>query len=181
MVLYNYHSNTILVTAIKGRKGPEILEGYKKLYNKLEAAGIKSVMQQLDNEALDSFVASITEKEMKYQLAAPYNHSPNSAERAIQSFKDHLISNLHGTNQGFAMYQWDCIIECRMTLNMLQRSCINPKLSDYMQMFGVFNYNAIPLLSIGTKAFIYKRPKQRGIFTDHGKTSFVIGPVMEHY
>ena len=105
MVLYNYDSNAILATAIKGRKGPQLLQGYEKLYNKLEKAGIKPVLQRLDNEASDDLVASITEKQMKYQLAAPYSHQLNPAERAIQSFKNHLISNLHGTNQEFPMYQ----------------------------------------------------------------------------
>ena len=101
------------------------------------------MLQRLDNEASDDLVASITEKQMKYQLAAPYSHRLNPAERAIQSFKNHLISNLHGTNQEFPMYQWDQIIEqCKMTLNMLRRSRINPKLSAYMQMFGAFDYNA---------------------------------------
>ena len=120
MVLYNYDSNAIPATAIKGRKGPQLLEGYEKLYSKLEAAGIKPVMQQLYNEVSDALVASITEKEMKYQLAAPYDHCLNPAEKAIQSFKNHLISNLHGTNQEFPMYQWDQIIEqCKMTSNML--------------------------------------------------------------
>ena len=74
MVLNNYDSNAILVTAIKGRKGPQLLEGYEKLYSKIEKAGIKPVMKRLDNEASDSLVASITEKQMKYQLAAPYSH-----------------------------------------------------------------------------------------------------------
>ena len=58
---------------------------------------------------------------------------------------------------------------------------INPKLSAYMQIFGVFDYNATPLAPIGTKAFIHERPEQRGTFADHGKIAFVIGPAMEHY
>ena len=71
--------------------------------------------------------------------------------------------------------------QCKMTLNMLQRSRINPKLSAYMQMFGVFDYNATLLAPIGTKVFINECPKQRGTFANHGKIAFIIGPAMEHY
>ena len=100
---------------------------------------------------------------MKYHLIAPYDHRLNTEERAINFFKNYLISNLHETDQGFPMYQWDRIIEqCKKTLNMLQCSRINPKLSAYMQMFGVFDYNTTPLVPIGTKIFIHEEPKQRG-------------------
>ena len=65
MVLYNYDSNTILATGAKGRKGPKLLELYKMLYKQLEAAGIKPVLQQLDNEASESLTAMIMEKRNK--------------------------------------------------------------------------------------------------------------------
>ena len=68
-----------------------------------------------------------------------------------------------------------------MTLNMLQYLRINPKLSAYAQLFGIFDYNKMPLAPIGTKAFIHKRSNQRQTFADHGKIAFVIGPAMQHY
>ena len=130
----------------------------------------------------EGLINAIKKHDIKYQLAAPYSHRLNPAERAIQSFKNHLISNLHGCDKQFPAYQWCRIIEqCEMTLNMLRRSRINPKLSAYMQLFGVFDYNATPLAPIGTKAFIHERPNQRSTFADHGKIAFVIGPAMEHY
>ena len=182
MVLYNYDSNAILATGTKGRKGTELIESYEILYKRLVSAGIKPVLQRLDNEASDGLISAIKKNDLKYQLAAPYLHRLNPAERAIQSFKNHLISNLHGCDKQFPAYQWCRIIEqCEMTLNMLRRSRINPKLSAYTQLFGVFDYNATPLAPIGTKAFIHERPNQRSTFADHGKIAFVIGPAMEHY
>ena len=92
---------------------------------------------------------------MKYQLASPYDHRLNPAECAIQSFKNHLISNLHGCDKEFPAYQWCQIIEqCEMTLNMLRRLRINPKLSAYAQLFKIFDYNETPLAPIGTEVFI---------------------------
>ena len=110
----------------------------------------------MDNEASDSLIATITEKGMKYQLIAPYDHLLNPTERAIQSFKNHPISILHGCDKEFPLYQWCHIIEqCKMTLTMLQHLRINPKLSACMQLFGVFDYNTTLLAPLGTKALIH--------------------------
>ena len=64
---------------------------------------------------------------------------------------------------------------------MLRRSRINPKLSAYHQIFGLFDYNKTPLAPLGTKTFVHERPKQRLTHGDHGKIGFVISPAMQHY
>ena len=118
---------------------------------------------------------------MKYQLASPHDHRNNPAERAIQSFKNHFISNLHGCDTEFPAYQWCRLIkQCEMTLNMLRRCQINPKLSAYIQTFGIFDYNQTPLAPLGTKAFVHERPQQRRSHADHGKIGYVIGPSEIH-
>ena len=68
-----------------------------------------------------------------------------------------------------------------MTLNMLQRSRINPKMSAYTQLFGSFDYNRTPLAPSGTKAFVHERTGQRSSHADHGKIGYVIGPSPQHY
>ena len=64
---------------------------------------------------------------------------------------------------------------------MLRRSRINPKLSAYTQLFGVFDYNETPLAPLGTKAFVHERSNQRASQMDHGKIGYVIGPSEHHY
>jgi hypothetical protein len=70
-----------------------------------------------------------------------------------------------------------------MTLNMLRRSRINPKLSAYTQIFGVFDYNRTPLAPIGTRTVVHQRTTQQGrtTFADHGVIGWSIGPAMNHY
>jgi hypothetical protein len=68
-----------------------------------------------------------------------------------------------------------------MTLNMLRTSRINPKLSAYTQLFGVFDYNKMPLAPLGTKAVIHERPTQRRTFGNHGQEGYYVGPAMAHY
>jgi hypothetical protein len=67
--------------------------------------------------------------------------------------------------------------------NMLRRSRINPKLSAFTQIFGVFDYNRTPLAPIGTKTVVHQRTTQQGrtTFADHGVIGWSIGPAMNHY
>ena len=108
----------------------------------------------------------------------------NPAERAIQTFKNHLISILHGTDKHFPAWLWCQILpQVIITLNMLQPSRINPKLSAYEQIFRVFDYNRTPLAQIGTKTVVHLRTTQKGrsTFGDHGVIGWTISPAMDHY
>ena len=68
-----------------------------------------------------------------------------------------------------------------MTLNMLRRSRINPKMSAYTQLFGSFDYNQTPLAPLGTKTFVHERTGQCRSHADHVKVGYVIGNSSKHY
>ena len=55
-------------------------------------------------------IAEIEERTMDYQIAAPGDHRLNFAERAIQTFKNHFVSVLHGCDPEFPANQWDRLI-----------------------------------------------------------------------
>ena len=138
MVLYNYDSNAILAEGCTSRSATDLETSYDKLYNRLTKAGIVPVMQRIDNEVSKILVESIEAKGLRYQLASPHNHRLNPAERAVQTWKNHFISNLHGCDRQFPAYKWcEIMHQCEMTLNMLRRSRINPKMSAYTQLFGI--------------------------------------------
>ena len=182
MVFYNYDSNVILAQPCQSRTGPELAETYNKVYKRFRKAGVIQVIQQLDNKVSDRLIEAIEEKNLNYQLASPHVHCLNSTERAIQAFKNHFISNLHGCDRDFSAYTWSEIIpQCEMTLNIIGRSRINPKLSAYTQMFGMFNYNKTPLTLLGTKSLTHKRLKQQRKFAGHRKIRYIIGPAMHKY
>lgn len=123
MVLYNYDSNAILAEGCKSRAATDLEATYDKLYNRLTKAGIVPVMQRIDNEVSKVLIESIEAKGLKYQLASPHDHRLNPAERAVQTWKNHFISNLHGYDRHFPAYKWcEIMHQCEMTLNMLRRS-----------------------------------------------------------
>jgi hypothetical protein len=106
----------------------------------------------------------------KYQLAHAYDHRNNLAKRAIQTFKAHFISVLNGTDESFPPHFWCRLIpQTVLTLNMLRRSRINPKLSA-------------PLAPMGTKVIVYERKKQRlSTWSDHSQHGWYTGSAPHHY
>lgn len=100
-VLYSYGPNSILVRATKNRTDAEFLRVHDDAIEYLQARGLKPKIQRLDNEASKTYTANITKHNMKFQLSPAQIHRRNILERAIQTFKNHFISILAGTNSKY--------------------------------------------------------------------------------
>jgi hypothetical protein len=94
MVLYDYDSNAILAQPIKNRTAPGLLKAFQFMEQELVAKGLKPKLMNLDNEASKLLKDYLYQQDITFQLVPPYSHRRNSAERAIRSFKDHLIAGL---------------------------------------------------------------------------------------
>jgi hypothetical protein len=182
LVMYDFDSNSINAVGIKNRKKASLINGYNEMYEDLRIAGINPVLHRLDNETSHDLIAEIERKGLDYQIASPGDHRLNHAERAIQTFKNHFIAILYGTDSNFPAKQWDRLIkQAVMTLNMCRQSRINPKLSAYQQVWGNFDFNKTPLAPPGCKVVVHERPMERGAWACHGVVGYYIGPAMKHY
>jgi hypothetical protein len=182
-VLYDFDSNSILAVPIKNRRKHSLIQGYQQCLGELTRAGIKPILHRLDNEISNDMIAEIEQRSMDYyQIAAPGDHRLNFAERAIQNFKNHFVSVLHGCDPQFPVNQWDRLLpQTVMTLNMVRPSRLNPKLSAYNKLWGMFNFDKTPLAPPGCKVIVHERPQERGTWADHGIAGFYIGPAMHHF
>jgi hypothetical protein len=146
MILYDYDSNTILAQPIKDRKAPELLKAFQVMEQELVARGLKPKLMKLDNEASKLLKMYLHQQDITFQLVPPYSHRRNSAERAIISFKDHLIAGLCSTDKYFPIHLWDRLLpQAVITLNMLRTSRINPKISAATHLFGQYDFNRAPM------------------------------------
>jgi hypothetical protein len=106
------------------------------------ARGLKPKLMKLDNEASKLLKTYHHQQDITFQLVTRYSHRRNAAERAIRSFKDHLIAGLCSTDKYFPMHLWDRLLtQAVITLNMLRKSIINPKLSAATYIFGQYDFN----------------------------------------
>jgi hypothetical protein len=181
MILYDYDSNAILSQPIKDRTAPELLKAFKVMEQELVARGLRPKLMKLDNEASKLLKAYLHQQDITFQLVPPYSHRRNSAERAIISFKYHLIAGLCSTEKSFPRHLWDRLLpQTVMTLNMLRTSRINPKLSAATHIFGQYGFNRAPMAPQGTRIIAHETPIRRRTWAPHGQYGCCIGPALEH-
>ncbi len=71
-----------------------IFQAYKKIFKQLAQKGFKPKLNVMDNQAMKHIKKFLMMEECKLQLVEPHNYHVNTAEQAIQTFKDAFISAL---------------------------------------------------------------------------------------
>ena len=131
-VLHDYDTNFIHVVPLKSREATELLRWFKACYKELLDNGFCAKDIRCDNEISNIFTKHMELAQLRYQLALPGKHRTNPAKRTIQTYKNHFIAILSGTDDDFPDNCWDLLVtHTNITLNLLQPSYIQPKLSAY--------------------------------------------------
>ena len=136
----------------------------------------------LDNEAPELLKQAIRESGCKVELTPADMHRRNAAEKAIQTFKSHLISVLAGVSDTFSIHQWDELLpQTVLTLNLLRQSNVAPNISAYSYHRGPFDYNRMPLAPMGCAVQFHIKPGQRKSFGEHSADGWYLRTSPEHY
>ena len=104
LVAYHYYSNTIYEEPLKTRSGIDLKTAYQKLYSLFTNRGLTPGLHIQDNECPTVLKTFVREENEKFQLVPPHIHCRNSAERSIQTFKEHLIVGLASTHKDFPLH-----------------------------------------------------------------------------
>jgi hypothetical protein len=64
-------------------------------------------MYILDNEASHDLKKTLKKYHLEYQLVPPHLHRRNAAERAICTYKKHLLACLATCDPNFPASEWD--------------------------------------------------------------------------
>ena len=130
MVLYNHSSNTTLAEPLTSRSKRKLIRANRVLQSYLSARSLTPQYQMLDNECPGGLKQFLRNSSVDFQLVHPHLHRTNAAERAIQTYKDHLVADLSSFDPNFPLHLWDRFIpHATLTLNLLCPSCLNPRLS----------------------------------------------------
>ena len=182
MLLYDFDTNAILVQAFPNRSAETLCKTFSNLFNRLCTAGHCPTLHCLDNECPAELKTFLIEQHVDFQLAPPGCHRQNSAERAICTFKNHLIAGLCSVNKNFPMHLWDrLLLQAELTINLLQGSRINPKLLAWEQLNGCFDFNRTPIAPPGIKVVAHEKPDKRKSWQPHGKDGWYVGPALDLY
>jgi hypothetical protein len=151
IILYDYDSNRILSAPMKNKGDKEMVRAFDLLIKSLILLGLKPLLQCLDNEASLVLRNYLTKQGITYQLAPSQVHRRNNAERAIHTLKNHFISGLCSVDPTFPLKLWDKKMpQATITLNLLRKLRINPRMSAYSQLNGHFDFNRTALAPPGT-------------------------------
>jgi hypothetical protein len=129
---------------MKNTGNKELVRAFDLLIQSMIIHGLRSLLQCLENEASLSLLHSLTQQGIDYQVAPPHIHRQHNAERAIQTFKNHFITGLCSVHPNFKF--WDKLLpHATITLNLLHKSRINPRMYAYAQLNGHHDFNRAPM------------------------------------
>jgi len=98
------------------------------------------------------------------QLVNPDDDRVNAAKRALQAWKEHWLSGMGTLDPNCPIQLWCQFIEQGQdTLKLLCLSRVNHKLSAYAVLEGQFNFDKMPLATVGTRALILLDPSNHAL------------------
>jgi hypothetical protein len=183
LILYDYdsNSNSVLAAPRKNRGDKDMVRDFDLFVQSLIIRGLKPSLQRLYNEASLALRNYLTKQGIDYQRAPPHVHRRNNAERAIQTFKNHFIAGLCSVDPNFPLKLWYKLLpQAEITLNLLRKSRINPRMSAYAQLNDHFDFNRTPLAPPGTRIIAHDKPDQQASWGPHGVDGYYVGPVLDH-
>ena len=136
----------------------------------------------MDNECSKDLQQALKKGNLNFQLVPPNQYWRNTAERAIWTFNNHLLTGLATCDPQFPIYEWDCLCnKAELTTNLLRNSRVNPSLSAHAYLAGIHNFNRTPLASPVTKGIVHTKSDKHASWDFHGEDGWYVGPEPQYY
>ena len=136
-----------------------------------------------NNQAAWPLKTFLKTKECSWQFVEPHNHKVNAAERAMQTFKGHLISGFCCTDSKWPLQLWNNLTtQALITLNLCRTSRKHPDRSAYHSFYGqCYDWNKHPMASPGTRAVVYEALESSLSWGTRGVYGWYCGPAFDHH
>jgi hypothetical protein len=109
-------------------------------------------------------------------------HRRNAAERAIRTFKEHVVAGLSSVDPNFPFHLWDRILpQAEITLNLLRTSRLHPQLSAAAHFHSLVDHNKTAFAPPGCKIIAHEKPGKRQTWAPHGQHGYSLVPAIHHY
>ena len=183
----------ILITVFKNYIHPEgmldksarsYMKAYQATFDFFANKGHTPNLHRIDNETSEIVYNYIeNERNITIQYVSPGNHRTLPAERAIQTFKNHVISTIGGYHPECPLQIWSHTLQAmEYTLNQLHPYGPNPSISAYHGIMGhKYDHSRYPLHPLGSLALAFTPSDSREAWSVHGLKGFIAGPAYRHY
>jgi hypothetical protein len=137
----------------------------------------------LDNETSAALETFLTKSEVKFQKVSPNNKRANRAERAIQTWRNHMIATLGTVNIKCPSNIWSkFILQMEICLAQLRPFQDNKKISTYEGIFRKkYDFAAHPMSICGCPVLVFEPSNIRPTWSTHGVNGFYVGPDTTSY
>ena len=180
-LLITVYKNYIHFHPLTSMDSAALQHGLEESLKYFEKHGHKSTEHRMDNQTSNNIHDSLTTR-LTVQYYPPGNHRANPAERAIQTSKAHIISILNTCHPEFPNVLWDKLLNfAETTINLLRPYGPDPQISAYEGIHGPYDFNAHPLLPIGSKCLVYQPRKTLTAWQNRGLLGYYLGPSLKHY
>ena len=107
-------------------------------------------------------------------------HRQNSAEWAIQTCKNNVITGLSTTNPYFPIREWDCLhFQFLIALNLLHNARVNPAILSYDYLYCPFDFNKSSMAPPGTREVFHDKPGNCMSWGHHVTPGWYIGASLD--
>jgi hypothetical protein len=136
-----------------------------------------------DKETSEALENHLTKSEVKFQIVSPGNKRSNKAERAIQTWRHHMIATLGTVNAKCPTNIWSTFIEqMELCLAHLRPFEDDRTLSAYEGLYGTrYDYKAHPLFICGCPVSVFEPPSSRPKWSTHDVQGYYVGPDLSCY
>ena len=107
MFLYDHDSNAIIAEPLKLRREHKLIHAYSALHTHLPNRGPVPQVQMLNNKYPTGLKQVTPNAGVAFQLVPPHLHRTNATERAIATYKDHIISGFSSCDPSFPLHLCD--------------------------------------------------------------------------
>ena len=116
--MYNYDGNAIHAQPLKNRESKTITDAWTIIHKKYLLSASQPKKYILDNECSEDLQRAFRKYNVDFQKDKPHLHRANAAERAIQTFKNHMKAILASLDPNFPVGEWHRLLpQVELTLN----------------------------------------------------------------
>jgi hypothetical protein len=156
MVIRNVNINSSYAEALKDNTSGKFILAWAQALEQMQNAGIVPKHQVLDNQASAAYKKAIGGSDITYELVPSDDNQCNMAKKAIQIFKDNFVVILSGCAPSFPLHLWcQLLLQVEGQLFLLRQSQLYPNLSASVHVYGHYDYNKHPFVSIGMEALVH--------------------------
>lgn len=161
-ITYIEEANGILAFPMKSKSSSKWLRVVTLIHTTLQSQGFTPTLHTFDNELPLIVQTKLRQNNITVQFVPPHVHRDNSAERAIETFKNHFISGIASVHTSFLSKNWPRFVpQANRTINQLRKSNhfpIYPHITISLGCMTSTKHQSPP----GAKILIHLKPNQRG-------------------